>query len=701
MRNSTVSCPLKLWLLGALCLGSSCLAQLSAGPDTQSSVLGTVIYDPADPHSGRTEMFDRLLREARGPEFPDLLRRVFGSSVDTALQAIEQDDEALLVELDAFLRTRLEEQGEETGTAFLGQRPAQPSWLGARIPAGLVVLRPETARHVNLVRLQTPPDIQVQENDREIRAQGSDTKRFETKEARGTRTQKAETRYIKDGRSFGVEIKNTQIIEAVSIPDGKSFRKELSMLWGAALAACPDANGVTAGTGNARVISKTTYTENGATVTITSAFDLQAPLTGHVNEQAVMTHYDLVVNAHTENSGYAEALRRSLIKEIKLQDGRYGVRYDIPGNTLEVSDGTYGGKRTPAKMGKATGSRLTPMTDAQAARVDSAIGSMVPAIWHSANEMYAAAQRHWRNYGCLEVRVAAPKTVLEPGESVAVSAETVHLHDGSRVNAAMNAEAYPGQVTPESQRATPGATFTFMQEGEDNGTFSVRSVSRRGIGKGDLEFRVKEAEEPAPNAVWTGSVRVERKQREEREKRSGANLQENGGYTETTTSLRLELTGRLDPGAETANAYLSGVSGEQRQVDYEYDRYKVDEGYCGPNAVPFRGPKEITRTSTTTVRYDKETRVLVEVGQGQGSLSFSLPEQTGRTVHRYVHSSPCSDNDRANTNEATDEDVAGPGGSFSFSFPVDPAGKILRGSITVPEEDGSTTTYSWELRVRP
>lgn len=115
-------------------------------------------------------------------------------------------------------------------------------------------------------------DIRMTETDKEIHAGGSDKKSFETKDARGTRTEKAETRYIKDGKTFGVEVKNTQVIEAVSKADGKSFRKELSMAWGAQVAACPDAGGLSAGSGIARVVSKTVYTEGGQTVTMTSEF---------------------------------------------------------------------------------------------------------------------------------------------------------------------------------------------------------------------------------------------------------------------------------------------------------------------------------------------------------------------------------------------------------------------------------------------
>ena len=207
----------------------------------------------------------------------------------------------------------------------------------------------------------------------------------------------------------------------------------------------------------------------------------------------------------------------------------------------------------------------------------------------------------------------------------------------------------------------------------------------------------KGKEEPPAAGAWTGTIRAEREQRTERDKRSGANLAENGGYLETVTNVQLQLTGRLDRTVDASNAFIANVSGRQDATDYEYDRYKIDEGYCGPNAVPYKGPKEITRTSRTTADYNKETRVYVEAGVAGGTVTFSLPEINGRTIHSYVHRSPCADHDRANTNEAIDEEVATAGGSFSFSFPIEAGGKTIQGTLTVRGEDGSVTVYSWEL----
>ena len=108
----------------------------------------------------------------------------------------------------------------------------------------------------------------------------------------------------------------------------------------------------------------------------------------------------------------------------------------------------------------------------------------------------------------------------------------------------------------------------------------------------------------------------------------------------------------------------------------------------------------MTRTSTTTVNYNKDTRVYVEIGATGGSLAFSLPEQTGATIHRYVHKSPCAEHDRVNTNDAIDENAPTIGGGFSFSIPVDSSQNKIKGTITVRDENGGTTVYTWELTRR-
>ena len=67
------------------------------------------------------------------------------------------------------------------------------------------------------------PEIKFTQTDNEISASGETSKNFETAEAKGKRTQKAETRHINDGTNIGIEIKNTTIIEAVSKTRRRNF----------------------------------------------------------------------------------------------------------------------------------------------------------------------------------------------------------------------------------------------------------------------------------------------------------------------------------------------------------------------------------------------------------------------------------------------------------------------------------------------
>ncbi len=697
-----------------------------------------VTVDLAAENQGDEPAAKGLLSQARGVELPVLLEKVFGDEAEAAAEALDGDAESLINSVSTAAgekaQDNLDEEIEErqkkssskpavapkanTAKKPAQSSPAKPSIKSspAKKPAAKPAAKPTRSGFYNvpqslwrpvafgfqLVAQDEAPasgkfDVKISESDKGLRAAAEDKKTFETKDAKATRTQKAETRYTKDGTTFGIEIEHSEVIEAVSKTNGMNFRKETKLLWGAEVAACPDVNGVSSGTGKAKVSTKMVFADGTQPVTVSSDFDLQAKLKGYVNDQAEMTRYDLQLDAYTTNAGYEDALKRDLIKEIKIKDGKYGLHYDVTGNTIEVSDGTYGGERTPAKIGKATAHALTPMSGADATVISSAIGPMVPAIWNSANDMYKNAQESWKNYGCVEVSCKAPKQSLKPGEEVTISAETVHLKDGGKIKAELSAEAYPGAVAPESQSGAPGATFTFTKEGEESAYFNVKSVSKRGIGKGEIQF-LNELEEPSENGAWVGTVTARRRHYEEREKRSGANLEENSGYLEIMTDVRLKLTGRLDRTGDATNANIANISGDQVQVDAEWDRYKVDEGHCGPNAVPYSGPKVMTRTSTTKAEFKKETKVFVEADRTSGSVTFSLPETNGRTVHSYVHESACAEHDKANTNKAIDEDVATVGGSFSFSFPIDPSQKTIRGSLTVKEEDGSKTDYTWELR---
>ena len=98
--------------------------------------------------------------------------------------------------------------------------------------------------------------------------------------------------------------------------------------------------------------------------------------------------------------------------------------------------------------------------------------------------------------------------------------------------------------------------------------------------------------------------------------------------------LTLTLTGRLDRTVDATNANIAIISGDQKHIDHEYDRYKVDEGFCGTNGPRYKGPKEVTKTSTTTTIYNKETRVYADIGMLKEPSPFRCPT---RTEQPFIH----------------------------------------------------------------
>lgn len=650
--------------------------------------------------AGPAEVFDAALREARGPEFAALLEHVLGDSAGGALEALEEGGGELFGDTDAALEEKLGQRfADRIKSARKAARAKEVSGFKGLAPTGLPRLD-WRALAFGFQPVAQAPQVQVNETKGQVSASGSASKEFEGENGTVKRTNKVETKAIDDGRTVGVEYKTTETIDARSKIADKAFRKETVVSWRVEVAACPDANGVVAGTASETVNSTNVITEAGASTTVAREVTIQMRLTGHVNDDAEMTHYDMEGDVTETASGFAEAGRRGLIKDSAQRDGNARVSYLFGRNFAGTNDSTDRGiVRTPPKAGTVTVKAGANTSAEDARRLDQSAGKLIGAVWNEANNSFQRARSNWRNYGCVEVVCRAPKSKLRPGEQVEVAAESVHKNDRGPVAGLLKATGSES-VTPEEQRGAKASfVLTGLSEGTNPSSITVESVSKRGIGIGGLDFALEkeETEETACAAGWTGVVTAERTRREEREKRSGDNLAENGGHLVTTAKIRLTLGGRRVASSEGPGAFTGQASVSQEQVDFEYDKYHVDEGYCGPSATPYKAPLEKTRTSKTAGSVSGELRYVLSVGATSGSISFSAPEMMASTVHSYTHKSACPDNDRANTTQATDEGVAIGGGSYSFSFPVAPGQQSVNGSLTVREEDGSTTTYTWQL----
>lgn len=684
-------------LIGAVLLNGVVPARARGARESAGSLVGQ-----GEGVFGGEPAFEELLLDARGAEFLPLLGYVLGESADEAKEAVEEGAGELFRAAASATTEKVEGRFEER-LKSRRDRPgaARVSSGGAQLPPGLRGLDWRALAFGFRPLAAEEPRIDVRQTGAQVTATGSDRKTVETENGTVTRSNKVETKAIDDGKVVGVEYKTTEVVEAKSRTENKGFRKETVVNWRVEVAACPDADGVVAGTATETVSSKNLISEPTGTTQVVRDVTVQMTLKGYVNDDAEMTHYDMEGEVVENVSGFKDASDRGLIKDAAQKDGTTRVLYDFKENKAGTNDSTDRGiVRTPPKVGKVSIKPGANTSLEEARRLDKTSGKLIGTVWDAANTHYQRARSNWRNYGCVEVACTAAKTVLKPGEEIEVTAEATQTNEKSPVSGLFKASGFES-VTPEEQRGAK-ASFVLTARGEDGdnpSTISVESISKRGIGLGGLDFgREQKREEPEETGCgWTGTITAERSRREEREKRSGDNLAENGGHLETKTTARLQLGGRRDRSEGAANIFFGRISGEQESVDYEYDKYKIDEGYCGANAVPYKAPSEKTRTSRTAGTLSGEVRVFIDIGHSSGSVNFSLPETLGKTVHSYVHKSACPEHDRANTNQAVDEGVPLNGGSFSVTFPVDPGKQMISGSVTVREEDGAVTVYSYRL----
>nr|CAA9283944.1 hypothetical protein AVDCRST_MAG63-3801 [uncultured Armatimonadetes bacterium] len=102
------------------------------------------------------------------------------------------------------------------------------------------------------------------------------------------------------------------------------------------------------------------------------------------------------------------------------------------------------------------------------------------------------ASAYWQAGHCVEVACVkgAEKRKLEPGERVVLVEETRHKLDKGKVNAKLDAQVRGGTITPARQPGAPQATFTYTAPAKKGqpGVVRVTSVSRRGIGWGEIAF---------------------------------------------------------------------------------------------------------------------------------------------------------------------------------------------------------------------
>jgi hypothetical protein len=548
-------------------------------------------------------------------------------------------------------------------------------------------------------------DIKTSKSGGEIKSEGESKKTFETDKADLSKTQKAETRLIKDGKTFGIIVKITETVDGRSKTDGSTFRKVTVMMWKASVAACPDVNGIAAGTGEAQLKTETSATGPAGTARMDRTVNIASKTTGSVDDEAEMTHYDLNAEAVETISGYDDAARRGLLSEPVLKDRTTKLFYELKDNRIETT--SKDGERTPAKVGTVTVKKISGTADDEVKAADKPAGVMIAGIWNHTNSVYKSARSFWRNYRCVSIDAKAPKTRLKKGETIAVTAESVHRQDGSKVNARLEAGALDAAVTPEVQTGTPRATYRYTNGDEKVSHYTVESFSKRGIGIGGIAF-ITETE---CSGGYTGKIEITKTRTETNTKvtAKGQHISDQY-YSGTDTykfnfdySARAEITdsdpSRSEDGSVSVD--LRGVGAASASRIAEETSQWTTTTDCFPDP-----PKQAGKNSSSLIKEigslaGEPVDGILQINGRTFRIAIGIPEISGTSTHRTVVKpfGWCMMEQNPSSDETEKDEMSFSRETFEVEGTIDPSrADTIEGSRTFEDEMGLQVTISWSLK---
>ncbi len=323
------------------------------------------------------------------------------------------------------------------------------------------------------------PQIETIETDTSIELSGIETKTIEMDEATVTRSSKSGNKVEFDGKAKSFEMNQEESSEVVSKATGAKLSRVTKLSYGASLDLCPDISGIVRGKGNSLIYNQTTINTGKQLAALTKEYTVKFQVTAYVNDNAEMTHFDMI-GVVTENVlGYDRALRLDLIQSANgFADGKRSISYKITGNTppSESAPDQYGLKRhISPELGTVTSKLFGINSDEELNRIVEAGRGGLAMIMLNLEFHMRAAISGWQGGECVNVECTAAKTSLKPNELIEVNAVSVSLQDLDKFNAKLKASGTE-TGTPEEQSGSPNAVYTLTAPQKGKALFLVRSV---------------------------------------------------------------------------------------------------------------------------------------------------------------------------------------------------------------------------------
>jgi hypothetical protein len=659
-----------------------------------------------------SEAFDRIVKFGRGAEFVRaLMRELPPASVMNTLAWTDVKDSEFFKAVIAAHDQKADRVSKKRFENALPQASVEPLKTGQKradleMTNGAFFQNASSRNSVLPADAAEEPSITTVETEGGVKTTGEVQNKTETAETVITKSSNADTERILNDSKNGQIYTQTSVEEVFNKLTRGRVRNEKKFQWSYLIAQCPDANGVVEGEASVTIENKATIA-NTTTIAIPSqVLSMKVRLKGFVDDNAQLTHFDMTGEITETTTGYDRAKKLGMIDETALADGARKF-------SVAVVNNKFSAESSKSEVGEIREGSTAHLSNAENNRLMDFADTAVPMNLNGADSGFSLARTNWRNGFCVDVALTAPKQALNSGETIQVSAETVHKIDKTKTNARLEATGFAA-VTPETQQAKPSAQFGLTASTDANfgGEITVKSVSKRGIGAKTLKFAKNSAtNNPKPpvkkppvkqpskkcDGAWSGTIKVEKRKREEKRSPQSGRLLREIDTREETFSIDYSLPGIADASEGFSNAFYAEARLNYQEKKYLEKNYAPGKKICGGQMMT--APETQKFESVSLGQANERMTVFITSTGEKGILSFGSPQVTANKITTITYDSGCPAYDR--TNSGVDKslpafEVAVP--IFEIEFELDAKSAVqLNGSKTIQNEDGSETVVTWAL----
>jgi hypothetical protein len=430
-------------------------------------------------------------------------------------------------------------------------------------------------------------------------------------------------------------------------------------------------------------------------------------ITGFVNDDAEMTHFDMEGVISEKIIGLDRAVRLGLVAEKPgFKDGSASIVYNVDNNKPPVR-GSSGTSDTDITIGNVKAKVFGIETEEQDSRIAKFVKWGLGINLIELNNLMRTSISRWHNGECVDVECTAPKSTLKPNEVIDVTAVSISKHDLGKFNAKLNGSG-SASVTPSDQDGTPQAVYTLTAPAKEAGEIIVRSTSRRGIGLGLLTFggvkppkkppvKTPPVKQPPCDGGWTGTVKAVRTKREDKEKGQDGRLVRQVDSKRETYDIKVTVLGTRDTSAGILNNYHGNAEASFFSTVYSERNYAPGKMSCDKAIIstPQTQKMEIQEKG----ELNEKILVAIAINGNRGIIDFSGPGVPAERIITRIYESSCPSYNAVNSSVDRGSGlIERPGVGFEIHFMIDASSpNVMKGSQTVQNSDGSETMFTWDL----